>query len=149
MYRPSSTVITWAVAGRSSCGAAASPGGRRLARVDIKTMPHVTFTQNIQRHLACPETEAEGGRVRGGRAGRWAVTRTHFLADNASIVLPDRRNGSVYVALGHGHFGVKLHRSANGGRSWEPCAAPTYPPKPEGVDDREPNSGRPIPWNTE
>ena len=80
---------------------------------------------------------------------RWAITRSQFLADNASMVLPDPRDGWVYVALGHGHFGVKLHRSKNGGRDWEPCATPAYPPKPEGLDEIEPNSGRPIPWNTE
>lgn len=80
---------------------------------------------------------------------RWTITGAQFLGDNASMVLPDRRDGWVYVALGHGHFGVKLHRSRNGGRTWEPCATPAYPPKPEGMDDLEPNSGRPIPWNTE
>jgi hypothetical protein len=88
-------------------------------------------------------------RRKGRPRARWAITRAHFLADNASIVLPDRREGAVYVALGHGHFGVKLHRSRDGGRKWEPCATPVYPPKPEGIDDREPNSGRPIPWSTE
>lgn len=81
--------------------------------------------------------------------GRWVITRAQFLADNASVMLADRRDGVVYTALGHGHFGVKLHRSKDGGRTWEPCATPAYPPKPEGLDDREPNSGRPIPWNTE
>lgn len=87
---------------------------------------------------------------RKGRARpRWAIARAEFLGDNASMVLPDRRDGWVYVALGHGHFGVKLHRSKDGGRKWEPCTTPAYPPKPEGFDDREPNSGRPIPWNTE
>jgi hypothetical protein len=79
---------------------------------------------------------------------RWAITRAGFLGDNASMVLPDRRDGWVYVALGHGHFGVKLHRSRDGGKTWEACATPAYPPKPENLDDRDPN-GRPIPWNTE
>lgn len=27
-------------------------------------MPHVTFTANLQRHLACPPVDAEGGTVR-------------------------------------------------------------------------------------
>src|SRR2546430_1018782 len=88
-------------------------------------------------------------RRKGRPRARWAIARAHFLADNASIVLPDRREGALYVALGHGHFGVKLHRSRDGGRNWEPCATPAYPPKPEGIDDREPNSGKPIPWSTE
>jgi len=88
-------------------------------------------------------------RRKGRPRARWAITGAAFLADNASIVLPDRREGAVYVALGHGHFGVKLHRSRDRGRNWEPCATPAYPPKPEGIDDREPNSGKPIPWSTE
>jgi len=88
-------------------------------------------------------------RRKGRPRARWAITRADFLADNASVVLPDRREGAVYVALGHGHFGVKLHRSRNRGRQWEPCATPAYPPKPEGIEDREPNSGKPIPWSTE
>lgn len=88
-------------------------------------------------------------RRKGKAKPRWAIARTHFLADNASMVLPDPRDGWVYVALGHGHFGVKLHRSPDAGRTWEPCATPAYPPKPDGMDDKEPNSGRPIPWNTE
>src|SRR5256885_16399935 len=88
-------------------------------------------------------------RRKGRPRARWAITRADFLADNASVVLPDRREGAVYVALGHGHFGVKLHRSRNRGRRWEPCATPAYPPKPEGIEDREPNSGKPIPWSTE
>src|SRR5437773_361091 len=132
MYRPSSTVITWAVAGRSSCGAAASPGGRRLARVDIKTMPHVTFTQNIQRHVSCPETEAEGRTVREVLDRVFAANpraRDYVLDDQGAV----RRHMVVFVA----------------GRQIRGRAAPTYPPKPEGVDEREPNSGRPIPWNTE
>ncbi len=77
------------------------------------------------------------------------MRRVAFLGDNASIVLSDRRDGNVYVALGHGHFGVKLHRSLDGGRTWQLCATPAYPPKPEGLEDNEPNSGKPIPWSTE
>lgn len=88
-------------------------------------------------------------RKKGRARPRWGIARAHFLGDNASMVLPDRRDGWVYVALGHGHFGVKLHRSKDGGPTWEPCATPAYPPKPDDVDDREPNSGKPIPWNTE
>src|SRR5256885_10787730 len=88
-------------------------------------------------------------RRKGRPRARWAIPRADFLAANASVVLPDRREGAVYVALGHGHFGVKLHRSRNRGRQWEPCATPAYPPKPEGIEDREPNSGKPIPWSTE
>jgi hypothetical protein len=78
-------------------------------------------------------------------AGRWAVCRAAFLGDNLSMVLPDSRDGSVYAAIDHGHFGVKLHRSRGGGDTWEECGVPAYPPKLDDVDDRDP-WGRPIAW---
>jgi hypothetical protein len=60
-------------------------------------------------------------------SGRWEIERVAFLGDNASLVLPDRRDGTVYAALGLGHFGVKLHRSRDGGTTWEECAVPSFP----------------------
>jgi hypothetical protein len=51
----------------------------------------------------------------------------HFLGDPVTMVLPDRRDDSVYAALRLGHFGVKLWRSCDRGKSWEACAAPAYP----------------------
>lgn len=70
--------------------------------------------------------------VRGGRIGT-----PHFLGDPVSMVLPDR-DGTLYAALNLGHFGVKLRRSANGGKKWEEVAAPEYPPQPEGTEDKTP-----------
>jgi hypothetical protein len=80
-------------------------------------------------------------------AGPWAIVRTDFLGDNVSMVLADARDGRLYAALDHGHFGVKLHRSPGSGQPWEECASPAYPPKPEGEDDKDP-WGKPIPWTT-
>jgi hypothetical protein len=77
--------------------------------------------------------------------GRWAVARAAFLGENVSMVLPDPRDGCTYAALEHGHFGAKLHRSRDGGATWEECAAPAYPPKPEGVDERD-SWGKPLEW---
>ena len=84
------------------------------------------------------------------RAGRnglatWNITRTAFLADNVSMVLPDSRDGSLYAALDHGHFGVKLHHSADGGTTWEEIAAPALPPRPEGEAPQRDEMGRVIP----
>jgi hypothetical protein len=53
------------------------------------------------------------------------------------MVLPDR-DGTLYAALNLGHFGVKLHRSDDGGKSWEEVAAPEYPPQPEASQDKTP-----------
>lgn len=86
---------------------------------------------------------------RGADGGGYAITHASFVGDPVTMVLPDGRDGTVYAAVGHGHFGAKLHRSFDGGATFEPCAAPTYPKKPEGIDDRDPNRGTPIPWNLE
>jgi hypothetical protein len=82
-----------------------------------------------------------------GAGGAWAVARADFVGDNVSTVLADPRDGRVYAALEHGHFGVKLHRSAGAGQKWEECAVPVYPKQPEGETDIDP-MGRVIPWTT-
>ncbi|MBC8114698.1 MAG: exo-alpha-sialidase [Candidatus Saccharimonas sp.] len=64
---------------------------------------------------------------RGGSGGGWTIAKTAFLGDNVSLVLPDARDGSVYAALGLGHFGAKLRRSDDGGATWTECAVPEYP----------------------
>jgi hypothetical protein len=83
------------------------------------------------------------GRTNGSR---WAIAGTAFLSDNLSMVLPDARDGSVYIATDHGHFGVKVHRSRDGGRTWAECATPTYPKKPDDVASIDP-WGKPLPWS--
>jgi hypothetical protein len=65
----------------------------------------------------------------GGSAG-WKIERTAFLGDPVSMVLSDPRDGALYVALKLGHFGVKLHRSEDGGKSFKECAAPAFPKEP-------------------
>ncbi|HEU4460539.1 MAG TPA: exo-alpha-sialidase [Methylibium sp.] len=75
-----------------------------------------------------------------GAAG-WAPHDVHFLGDPVSQVLVDPRDGRVYAALNLGHFGCKLHRSDDGGGSWQEVAAPAYPVKPEGLQDD------PHPWD--
>jgi len=76
---------------------------------------------------------------------RWTVKKVHFPGDNATMVFPDRRDGSVYVALGHGHFGVKLHRLRAGARKWDEITTPALPPRPEGTEPRKDPMGRAIP----
>src|SRR5262245_42249641 len=59
--------------------------------------------------------------------GGWGVSRVSFLGQNVTLALPDKRDGSVYAALNLGHFGAKVHRSADGGAAWEERAVPKYP----------------------
>lgn len=71
----------------------------------------------------------------------WQLNRPHFPGEPVTQVLRDPSDGTLYAALRLGHFGVKLQRSADGGRSWEEVAAPAFPPKPtEGLwkDDATP-----------
>src|SRR5690606_24445509 len=62
--------------------------------------------------------------------GDWRIAGVSFLGDPVSAVLPDRRDGRLYAALNLGHFGVKLHRSSDGGATWDELPAPAYPAMP-------------------
>src|SRR5262249_47781945 len=80
------------------------------------------------------------------QAGRWAVVRAAFLGDHSPVVLHDPRDGALYAAMDHGHFGGKIQRSRDGGATWQECAAPAYPPQPEGQVDLDAFRRTPIPW---
>lgn len=75
----------------------------------------------------------------------WSVGSVDFLADNVTLALHDSRDGTLYAALDHGHFGVKMHRKSGG--DWEEIATPAYPLKPEGHEEFD-MWGRPLPWST-
>jgi len=79
------------------------------------------------------------------KAGSWDISGVDFLGDNVTLTLTDSRNGRSYAALDLGHFGVKLHRSTATG--WEEIAVPTYPPKPEGYEEKD-MWGRELNWST-
>ena len=57
---------------------------------------------------------------------RFEVARTSFLGSPVSMTLRDPRDGALYAALDHGHFGVHLHRSDDDGATWQEIAAPSY-----------------------
>jgi hypothetical protein len=60
-------------------------------------------------------------------AAGWMLADTAFAGVPVTTVLRDARDGALYAALKHGHFGPKLHRSDDGGRSWTELAAPAFP----------------------
>lgn len=66
----------------------------------------------------------------------WHIDQQHFLGDPVSMVLPDRRDGSLYAALNLGHFGAKLHRRDAGSNDWVEVAVPAFPVKP--IDSADP-----------
>ncbi len=81
-------------------------------------------------------------------ANGWGVTDVAFLGVPAPSVLHDGRDGTLYAGLGHGHFGPKLHRSEDAGKTWEEIACPTYPERPEDSKDVDPWTKEPREWKT-
>jgi ligand-binding sensor domain-containing protein len=58
--------------------------------------------------------------------GDWRIERTAFLGDNVTLAHVDARDGTWYAALNLGHFGVKLRRSVDQGKTWDEVAVPAY-----------------------
>lgn len=67
------------------------------------------------------------------RGDGWAIGRISFLGVPVTMALRDGRDGTIYAALDQGHFGAKLHRSTDGGESFQECAAPAYPRQEDGA----------------
>ncbi|MEX0751408.1 MAG: hypothetical protein WD073_00585 [Xanthobacteraceae bacterium] len=62
---------------------------------------------------------------RGARG--WGIAATDFPGVAVTAALCDPQDGARYAALKHGHFGPKLHRSDDNGRTWREIAAPAFP----------------------
>ncbi len=72
----------------------------------------------------------------------WTAGPPAFLGEPVSAVLTDPRDGAIYAALRLGHFGVKLHRSRDQGRTWTELKAPAFPavePPEEKPDEKAPS----------
>lgn len=87
----------------------------------------------------------------GTRKGLVPVTRAggdyrlgagDFLGVPVTAVLHDRRDGTTYAALNHGHYGQKVHRREPGAATFDEVASVDYPPKPD-------SAGADEPWSTE
>ncbi len=87
-------------------------------------------------------------RIERDGSGQWRIARSWFLGDPVSLVLPEPGGRRIHAALDLGHFGVKLRRSEDGGETWSEAAVPAFPPKPEGIDDKDPMRGIDLPWAT-
>lgn len=69
----------------------------------------------------------------------WDHISTHFLGIPISLTFMDERTNTWWACLDHGHWGVKLHRSSNEGKSWEEIEAPKIP-EGEQVSEGKPAS---------
>ncbi len=78
----------------------------------------------------------------------WNLSSTAFEGVPVTMVYHDRRSSLIYAAVGHGHFGAKLHRSEDGGKNWKELTPPVYPPKPDDVElSKHPFTGGEIQWS--
>src|SRR5215471_13552239 len=78
---------------------------------------------------------------------KWSITNAAFVGDNVTLAIQDPRNGDLFAALNHGHFGIKMHRSRDAGETWSEIPAPAYPPMPEGyVPKPIPFFGKTLEW---
>jgi hypothetical protein len=73
----------------------------------------------------------------------WRIDTPSFLGDPVVAVLDDGRDGDVYASLNLGHFGTKLQRSPDRGKTWEEVAVPSYAdvsavPRPPTADASQP-----------
>ncbi|HEY6989622.1 MAG TPA: hypothetical protein VH369_14610 [Bryobacteraceae bacterium] len=81
-------------------------------------------------------------------ASGWSITQTSFLGDNCTLLMHDARSGDLIATLNHGHFGIKMHRSRDGGASWTEIATPQYPPQPADYTPKAtPLEGKPAEWS--
>ncbi|MEQ8193113.1 MAG: sialidase family protein [Rhodospirillales bacterium] len=70
-------------------------------------------------------------------AGAWKQTGQSFLGDPVTAVLPDKRDGALYAALNLGHFGIKLHRSDDRGKTWQELTPPAFPATSNGDESSD------------
>ena len=59
--------------------------------------------------------------------GGWSIARASFPGVAVTAALHDARDGTLYAMLKHGHFGSKLHRSDDDGKTWTELPAPAFP----------------------
>lgn len=77
--------------------------------------------------------------LREARAG-WSAEPLQHPGIHVSYAFHDPRTSTLWAALDHGHWGSKLSRSADGGKSWKEVAPPKYP---EGISPG-PCTGKPA-----
>lgn len=60
-------------------------------------------------------------------AGKWSVGLSGHGGVGVNYVAQDPYTGTVWAALGHGHWGAKLSKSTDGGATWADASQVKYP----------------------
>ncbi|MCA9298760.1 MAG: hypothetical protein KDA28_06820, partial [Phycisphaerales bacterium] len=71
------------------------------------------------------------------------VRHRSFVGD--SVTITHRIGDTIYAGLRLGHFGPKMHRSDDGGRTFEEIATPVLPE----VTDASVNTAPDVPWKVD
>lgn len=59
-------------------------------------------------------------------SGSWKLARECFLGLRTTYATLDPRSGMLWACIDTGHFGVKLHRSQDLGKTWNEIPAPAF-----------------------
>lgn len=63
---------------------------------------------------------------------KWETEGPHFKGNPVEYVVADNRNGqAMYASVTSGWHGPEVHRSKDGGKTWEAVATPRFPNQPE------------------
>lgn len=73
--------------------------------------------------------------------GTWKARLSGHEGVGVNFVVTDPHTGTLWAALGHGHWGAKLSRSANDGNTWEDAPQVTYPEGARYLDGFDPETG--------
>lgn len=81
--------------------------------------------------------------------GSWKVTLSGHEGAGVNFVAKDPSTGTLWAALGHGHWGAKLSRSKDDGATWEDAPQIKYPEGarhylPPPPSDTGPGEGAPV-----
>ena len=70
---------------------------------------------------------AKGLVVYSKKENDWQIETVYFTGFPVSMIYVDERTQTWWVGIPHRHWGQKLHRSTDEGKSWHMVAAPKYP----------------------
>lgn len=59
--------------------------------------------------------------------GGWKVVALHHAGIPVPYAFKDPRSGKVFASLDHGHWGTKLSRSDDNGKTWKELTPPSFP----------------------
>lgn len=62
------------------------------------------------------------------QGGRWTPRLAGHAGSGVNFVARDPHSGTLWAALGHGHWGAKLSRSTDDGATWQDASQIKYPP---------------------